>query len=247
MNTKIRIGIWIVAFFLVFSGLGLSSRKAFAASGFAIQRSAFISVYPGYAMATVYAGIPSGAALVLHNALRDIAPTSLSVNEIDEFRLINAYSLKAITPQFAVLSSGAALVLHNALRDVTPISLSVNEIDEFRLINAYSLKAITPQFAVLPSGAALVLHNALRDVTPISLSVNEIDEFRQINAYRLKANTPTLSAADVSGYSSQLRARSSAGLSSSVALSTNNNDESRLLDNYRWQAIERFYGSYGGR
>jgi len=240
MNTKIRISIWIVALFLVFSGIGLSSQKALAASGRTIQNAAFISVYRGYAMATVYAGLPYSVALLrqaslglpptslsvagfpsgfalLRQASLGLPPTNLSVNDIDESRLIDAYSLQAVGRFSAGVSYSVAL-LRQASLGLPPTSLSVNDIDESRLIEAYSLQAIGRYSAGLSFSVAL-LRQASRGI-----------------------DLTTLSAADVSGYSRQLIARSS-----SAALSTNDIDESRLLDTYRSQAFERFYASYGGR
>jgi hypothetical protein len=119
MNTKIRISIWIVALFLVFSGIGLSSQKALAASGSSIQRTALISVYHGYALATVYDGLPYSVA-ILRQASRLASLTTLNINDIDESRLIEAYNLQALARSSALTS------------------LSVNDIDESRLIEAYS-------------------------------------------------------------------------------------------------------------
>jgi hypothetical protein len=59
MNTKIRISIWIVALFLVLSGIGLSSRKAFAASGIANLGTAGIIDDRGSAIAEFLASLPS--------------------------------------------------------------------------------------------------------------------------------------------------------------------------------------------
>jgi hypothetical protein len=129
MNTKNRISIWIVALFLVFSGIGLSSQKARAASGYAFPRTSLISVYHVYALATINDGLSSSDPL-LRQASRGVSLTTLNVNDIDESRLIKAYNLQALA-RFSSL-----------------ISRSVNDIDESRLIEAYSLQALARSSAL---------------------------------------------------------------------------------------------------
>jgi hypothetical protein len=68
MNTKIRISIWIVALFLVFSGIGLSSRKAFAASGIANLGTAGIFDERRSAIAEFLGSLPSSGNAYLGTA-----------------------------------------------------------------------------------------------------------------------------------------------------------------------------------
>jgi hypothetical protein len=174
MNTKIRISIWIVVLFLVFSGIGLSSQKALAASGSSIQRTALISVYHGYALATVYDRLPSSVSF-LRRTSQEVSLTTLNVNDIDESRLIEAHSLQALARSSALTS------------------LSVNDIDESRLIEAYNLQALA-RFSALTSRSvndidesrlikAYSLQALSRFSALTSLSVNDIAESRLIEAY----------------------------------------------------------------
>ena len=174
MNTKIRISIWIVALFLVFIGIGLSSQKAQAASGFSIQRTSLISVYHGYAMATIYNGLPSSVAF-LHRTSQEFSLTTLNVNDIDESRLIQAYNLQALARFSALTSQNVNAIDESRLiqaynsqalaRFSALTSRSVNDIDESRLIQAYNSQALA-RFSALTSR-----------------SVNDIAESRLIEAY----------------------------------------------------------------
>jgi hypothetical protein len=72
MNTKIRISIWIVALFLVFSGITLSTRQVFAASS--IHTTAGIIDDRGPAIAEFLASFPSsGVDLTTLNAVDAMA------------------------------------------------------------------------------------------------------------------------------------------------------------------------------
>ena len=72
MNTKIRISIWIVALLLVFSGIILSSRQVFAASG--LPTTAGIIDDRGPAIAEFLASLPfTGVDLTTLNAVDAMA------------------------------------------------------------------------------------------------------------------------------------------------------------------------------
>jgi hypothetical protein len=171
MNTKIRINIWIVAFFLVFSGIGLSSQKAFAASGFATQRTADISVYRWHAMVSLYAVVPSSVGLLRQASIR----VDLNANDIDESRLVDAYRLQAMARSSAVLPSSVAL--------------STNDIDESRLIDAYRLQAIA-RYSVSATDLgeqSLISAYRLQAIARYSVSATDLGEQSLIDGYRWQA------------------------------------------------------------
>ena len=171
MKTKIRISIWIMAMFLLFLGIGLSSRQALAASGLSTQRAANISVYYSQrSLASVFSVLPSIG----------VAPTELSASHWQE--------MAQYTAQFYAASASSGIGL---------TSLSATELGELSLINGYRLQAIARFSDAVPSTGVNLTTLSAADVS--AYRSQAMASFYAAHPYA-GVDLTKLSAADVSAY-----------------------------------------------
>jgi hypothetical protein len=124
MKPKIRISIWIMAVFLAFLGLSLSSRQTLAASGLSTSRVANISVFVSQrSLASIFKALPSIG----------VAPSELSASHWQE--------MARYTASFYAASASSGIGL---------TSQSATDLGEQSLINGYRLQAIA-RFGALPA------------------------------------------------------------------------------------------------
>jgi hypothetical protein len=123
MKTKIRISMWIMAMFLVFFGISLSSQKAFAASGLHFQRLVSISGY-SQRLASLSSLLPAIG----------VGPTELSASHWQE--------IERITAPFYAASASTGVGFP---------ALSATDLGELSLIKGYRLQAIARFSGAVPS------------------------------------------------------------------------------------------------
>ena len=178
MKTKIRISIWLMAMFLVFLGIGLSSRQALAASGLSTQRAANISVYYSQrSLASIFNVLPSIG----------VAPTELSASHWQEM-------VRYTAPFYAASAS----------KDAGLAALSATDLGEQSLINGYRLQAIERFSGALPSPGINLTTLSAADV--LAYRWQALASFYSTHPYA-GVDLTKLSAADVSAYRWQEMAR----------------------------------------